>query len=274
MMRISSGLASLTAQRAFANTERETARALKELASGSRFSSPGADPAGQAISEQLRAQAKGYQAALNNTENASSFIQIAEGSLAEQNNIIIRLRELAVQAASDTLSDTERGYLNEEFTQLVSEFDRIARSTKFGSQALLDGTTKDYEFQVGVNKGDENVISYTSDTDSTASNLDLKGLEVADKDDARDALETLDKALMTMNGSRAKLGAIQSRLDTSVSHLQTQVENILQATSRMADTDIPDAVSRVRRGQILSQYQAVALQAANQSMESYLRLIG
>lgn len=273
MMRISSGLASLTAQRAFSSTERETGRALRELATGSRFNSPGADPAGLAISENLRAQAKGYQAALNNTENATSFVQIAEGSLAEQNNIIIRLRELAVQAASDTLSDNERGYLDEEFRQLTDEFDRIARSTRFGSQPLLDGTNREYEFQVGVNKGDENVISYTSDTNSTASNMGISGLSVADKDDARDALEDLDEALMNMNASRAKLGAIQSRLDTAVSHLQTQVENVSEASSRISDADIPDAVSRVRRGQILAQYQAAALQAANQSTEAYLRLI-
>lgn len=272
-MRITSSLASLTAQRAFHRTERETSQALRELASGSRLVSPGADPAGMAISENLRAQAGGFQAALNNTENASSFIQIGEGALAEQNNILIRLRELAVQAASDTLSDTERGFLNDEAEQLTQEFDRIAHSTRYGSQALLDGTTKTYQFQVGVNRGDENVVEYDHDTDTTASNVGISGLSVADKSDAQDALESIDEAMETMGASRAKLGAIQSRLDTVVSHLGTQVENVTAASSRMSDTDIPDAVSRVRRGQILAQYQAVALQAANQGMDAYLRLI-
>ncbi|HRO67797.1 MAG TPA: flagellin [Pseudobdellovibrionaceae bacterium] len=273
MLRISTNLASLAAQRAFRQSERDTSRALQELATGTRFVSPGANPAGLAISESLRAQVKGSQAALNNADNASSFMAVAEGALAEQNNILIRLRELGVQAASDTLSDKEREFLNDEFTQLVQEFDRIAKSTKFGTQPLLDGTTKEYQFQVGINGGDENVIEYTSDTDATAYNLDLKGLSVADKDDARDALETLDEAVTSINGFRAKLGAVQSRLDTSSAHLATQVENLSAAYSKMSDTDIPEAVTRMRRGQVLAQYQAVALQAANDQITNTLRLI-
>lgn len=272
-MRISSNLSSLTAQRSFHKTERDVERALRELATGSRLVDPGADPAGLAISQQLDAQNRGYKAALENAENASSFVQVAEGSMSEQSNILIRLRELAVQSASDTMSDVERGFLNDEVQQLTAEFDRIARSTKFGSQGLLDGSTKTYEFQVGVNKGADNVIEFTSDTDTTASNLDIDGLSVEDKGDARDALETLDEALVSLNGSRAKLGAIQSRLDSASNHIGTQVENISSAVSRMADADIPDAVGRVRKGQILAQYQAVAMQAANDSMGAYLKLI-
>lgn len=272
-MRISSNLASLTAQRASSRTERETAQALQQLASGTKFNSPGADPAGLAIAQGLKAQTKGYQAALANTENAGSFIQIAEGALAEQNNILIRLRELAVQSASDTLSDVERGYLNDEATQLTDEFDRIARSTKYGSQPLLDGSSRDYEFQVGVHSGEENIVRYTNDTNTTASNVGINGLSVADKSDARDALSSLDEAIVTMGAARAKLGAIQSRLDSTVSHLQSQVEGLSEAESRMSDTDIPQAVTTIRRGQILAQYQAMALQAANESMGTYLRLI-
>ncbi|MBX3041896.1 MAG: flagellin FliC [Bdellovibrionaceae bacterium] len=273
MMRISSNLASLAAQRAFRQTERETSKAMQELATGTRFVSPGANPAGLAISESLRGQVKGSQAALNNADNASSFMAVAEGAMAEQNNILIRLRELGVQAASDTLSDKEREFLDSEFTQLIEEFDRIAKSTKFGSQPLLDGTSKDYQFQVGINGGDENIIEFTSDADTRASSLDLKGLSVADKDDARDALETIDEAVTSINGFRAKLGATQSRLDTSSSHLATQVENLSAAYSKMSDVDIPEAVTRMRRGQVLAQYQAVALQAANEQITNSLRLI-
>ena len=272
-MRISSSVSSLAAQRAFNRTERDVGQALKQLASGSRFSSPGADPAGMAIAASLQAQSKGYQAALNNTENATSFVQIAEGALNEQNNILIRLRELGVQGASDTLSDTERGYLDDEAQQLVQEFDRIARSTKYGSQGLLDGSTKEYEFQVGVHKGDENIVKYESDTDTTASAIGIDGLSVADKGDARDSLETLDEALIAMGSARAKLGAIQSRMDSVVNHLTTQVENVSAAASKMSDTDIPAAVSTLRRGQVLQQYQAMALAASNDSMNAYLRLI-
>lgn len=266
-------MATHTAARAFHQNERDLGRALKELASGTRYVSPGVDPAGLAISENLAAQAKGYRAALRNTETATSFISIAESALAEQSNIIVRLRELAVQAASDTLSDVERGFLNDEFTQLVSELDRIALSTKYGSQPLLDGSTKEYEFQVGVHSGEENIIRYTNDTNTTARNLSLKGVRVDDKDDARDSLETLDEAVLQLTAARAKLGAIQSRLDTSISHMSTQVEAISDAYSRQAETNIPEAITRVRRGQILAQYQAVALQVANSQMENSLRLI-
>lgn len=273
-MRITSSLASLTAQRNFNRSERDTARALKELSSGSRFNSPGADPAGLAIAQSLTGQMRGYQAALKNTENATSFVAIAEGAVAEQSNILIRLRELAVQAASDTLSDTERGFLNDEYQLLTQEFDRIAKSTKYGSQGLLDGSTRSYEFQVGVHNTSSDIIKYTNDTDTTASNLDIDGLGVEDKSDARDALESLDDALMELNAARAKLGAVQSRFDTTIEHLQTQVESVGGAVSRMSDTDIADAVARARKGMILSHYQAAALQMANQQADAYLRLVG
>jgi flagellin len=273
MLRIASNLASYSAQRAYNNTQKDTERALKELATGSRFTNPGADPAGQAIAEGLNAQTRGSMAALSNTENATGFVAIAEGSLAEQNNIIIRMRELAVQAASDTLSDVERGYLDDEYQQLIQEFDRIAMSTTYGSQALLDGSTKEYEFQVGVNAGDENIIRYTNDTDTTASNVGIDGLSVEDKSDARSSLKYLDKAMHTMAAARAKLGAIQGRFDSTISHLQSQVENVGGAYARMSETNIPDAVSRVRRGQILAQYQAAALAETNVMAGSALRLI-
>lgn len=272
-MRITSGLASLSTRAYADRTERDVGRALKELASGSRFNSPGADPAGMAIAQGLQSQVKGYQAALKNTENATSFVAIAEGALAEQNNITVRLRELAVQAASDTLSDVERGFLNDEYQQLTQEFDRIAKSTKFGSQGLLNGATQSYEFQVGVHKGDENVIKYTNDTNTTASNVDLDGLSVETKSDARDALEYIDTAMLKVNAARAKLGAVQSRMDATTSHLQTQSEAVTEASSRLSDTDVADAVARVRRGQILSQYQAAAIQLGNEQMQNSLRLI-
>lgn len=273
MMRISSNIASLAAQRAFHRTERETSQALRELASGTKFVGPGANPAGLAIAENLRGQLKGSEAAYQNAENASSVMAVTEGSLAEQNNILIRLRELSVQAASDTFSDQERELLNHEFVQLIKEFDRIATSTKFGSQPLLDGTTKNYQFQVGVNSGSENIIEHTSDIDTRASTLDLKGMEITDKSDARDALETLDEALHTLNSSRAQMGAIQSRLESASSHLSGQIEGLAGAYSKMADTDIPDAVSRMRRGQVLAQYQAAALQIANDQTLNALKLI-
>src|SRR5687768_15422005 len=139
MLRISSNLASLTSSRFLGLTQKSVEKALQEISTGTRFVNPGVDPAGYAIAESMRGQIKGYGAARDNAENATSFVQIAEGALNEQNNILIRMRELAIQAASDTYSDTERGYLNEEFKQINNELDRIAKTTRFGTQPLLDG---------------------------------------------------------------------------------------------------------------------------------------
>lgn len=273
MLRIASNLASISAQRALSLTTRDVEKSMRALASGTRFSDPGADASGYAISENVRAQVKGYEAARYNADNAVSFVQLASGALNEQGNILVRLRELAIQAASDTLGDKEREYLDYEVQGLTAEFDRIARSTKFGSQGLLDGTSKDYEFQVGIQAGSENIIEYTHDTDSTASNLDVDGISVESKSDARSALDSIDDALVDINTGRAKLGAAQSRMDIAVSQIDTQVEHLSEAHGRMSNVDIASEVAKVKRGQILQQYQAAALANANDSKQYMLRLI-
>ncbi len=274
MLRISSNLASMSAQRALGRTQKNTEEALREMATGTRFTSAGADAAGAAIAENLHSQIQGYKSARYNADNATSFVAVAEGALQEQNNILVRLRELAVQAASDTFSDRERAMLNTEYQSLSEEFDRIAKTTKFGSQPLLDGSVKNYEFQVGIGKGDDNVIKYRSDVNTTLSNLDLDGESIGDKGDARDALESIDEALYKVNEARAGLGAIHSRMDEAVNQIDSQVEGLSEAYSKMSDADIADAVSRAQRGQILEQYQAAALSYANESKGYLLRLIG
>lgn len=273
MLRVSSNLASLSAQRALGITQKRTEESLKALATGSRFTSAGADAAGYAVAENMRSQIQGYKAARYNADNAVSFVSVAEGALQEQNNILVRLRELAIQSASDTFSDRERGMMDAEYQSLISEFDRIAHTTRFGSQPLLDGTTRTYEFQVGLNSGSENIIKYTNKTDTTASNLDLARSGVDDKRDARDALESIDEALYSVNEARAHLGAIHARMESAVSHIDSQVENLTGAHSKMADADVAMAVSEVRRGQILQQYQAAALSNANENQAYLLRLI-
>ena len=273
MLRISSNLASLSAQRALGLTQRNTERALQELASGSRFTSAGADAAGYAIAENMRSQIQGYKAARYNADNAVSFVSLAEGALQEQNNILVRLRELAVQGASDTFSERERKMLDTEYQGLTQEFDRIAKSTKFGSQPLLDGSVKEYEFQVGIHKSDDNIIQYKSDSNTTLSNMNLDGSSVREKSDSRDALESIDEALYKLNEARAGLGAIQSRMEIAVNHIDSQVENLTGAHSKMADADVADAVTNARKGAILQQYQAAALSQSNEAQSYLLRLI-
>lgn len=273
-LRISTNVASIHAQNQLTRTARDTSRALEELASGSRFTRANSDAAGFAIAENLRGHIAGYRAAEYNANVASAFVQTAEGGLNEQNNLLIRMRELAIQSASDNYSDTEREFLNQEFTQLRDELDRIAKVSTFGSTPLLRGQSKTYTFQVGTHKGPENVIRYTNDTNTTADELGVADLEITDSGDAQDALESIDEGLSKVASARASFGAIQSRLDSASSHLATMTENLTEAHSRIADADLGAAISNARRGMILQQYQAFALNMANQSGDVALKLVG
>lgn len=272
-LRINTNLASIAAQRQIGLSQRQSEGAMKALASGNKFSNPNESSADYSIAEHLRGQIAGVKAGQNNAENAQGFIQVAEGGLNEQNNILIRMRELAVQAASDTFSDQEREFLNAEFEQLQQELDRIALTTQFGSQKLLAGDTKDYEFQVGAYGGSENIIKYKSETNTRAGELGIEGLTVLDKSDARDSLEAMDEALTKIAQARSHFGAIDSRLNSTVNHSAVQVENLEAARSRIADTNIAQAVSDMYRNQALQQYQISILNEANRFPGSVLRLI-
>ena len=272
-LRIGTNNPSLVAQHHLSRTSRDLESGLAELSSGSKFSRNSKDPASHAISENLRAQVSGLKAAQQNADVAVSFVQTAEGSLNEQNNILVRMRELSVQAASDTFSDVERGFMNMEFDQLQKEFDRIALSTRFGATPLLAGASKNYEFQVGEKSGSADRISFENDADTRASSMDISGLSVSDKSDARDSLESIDEALTKIAGVRAKFGAAQSRLESATDFLGNQIVAVSDAKSRIGDADVAESVSKVRKAQILQQYQAAVLAQANQIPERALSLI-
>lgn len=272
-MRITSQIASLSAQKYLAQNQRKLELSMQQLASGSRFANSSVDPAGQAIAESLKSQVRGFETATMNAQNASSLVQQAEGALNEQNNILIRLRELSVQSASDTFSETERGFLNNEFVQLTEELDRIAKTTRFGSQNLLDGTERTYEFHVGIGSQGDNIIKYQQDSNTTASQLGLEGLSIEDQSGARDALDSIDSALEQIGATRAKLGAVQSRMDHVINNNESQKENLVAAQSKIADTDVAKAISDVRRAQIMQQYQIAMLAASNDSDAMVLKLV-
>ncbi|MFP5519709.1 MAG: flagellin [Bdellovibrionia bacterium] len=272
-LRINTNIASLHAQSQLRLTSRDLERDLSQLASGTRFSYPGADAATSAISQQLKAQQKGIEAAAQNADIAHSFIQTAEGSLNEQNNILIRLRELAVQGASDTYSDKEREFLNLEAAQLKDEFDRIALSASFGSTKLLSGENKSYEFQVGHTGNSESRIQFTNEANTRASELSVDSIEVSDKSSARDSLNTIDEALTSIAGVRAQFGSVQSRLEHAGDFLLNQRSAIAEAKSRLSDTDVAQVVSNVKRNQVLQQYQAQVLNEANQAPIAALKLV-
>lgn len=273
-LRINTNVPSLAAQHAIVQNTNKIDRSMRQLATGNRFADITEGSGDFAIAENLRGQVKGMEAARKNADNAISFVQVAEGGLNEQNNILIRMRELSVQAASDTFSDTEREMMSHEFTQLREEFDRIAKATTYGSQKLLSGSSKEYEFQVGANKGSDNVVKYTSDTNTTGSELGIDSLDVADKSAAQDSLETIDTALVSIGKARANYGAVQSRFDHIVSYQSEQIVNLEDARSKIADTDFAKAYSDVQRGMALQQYQMAMLSTANQFPGNVLKLIG
>jgi flagellin len=228
-LRINTNLASINAQRQLATQESRSLHAMKALSSGSRINSASDDAAGLAISENLKAQNASNRVAKRNSEDAISFIQVGEGSLNEINNILGRLRELGVQSASDTVGDTEREFIDKESQQLLSEIDRIAESTRFGDKQLLNGSLDELEFQVGTGSGEDSVIRFTSEADATASALDVSSLDLTDKSSSRDALEVLDEAINKVGGMRASFGALQNRLDSTISNLDTSFESMSAA---------------------------------------------
>lgn len=272
-IRIGTNVSSIAAQNALQSNFDKKNHAIKALATGKRIVTASDDAAGFAISENLRAQKRGLVASQRNTQDAISFVQVAEGSLNEQNNILIRLRELGIQAASDTVSDVEREFLDKEYQQLTQEFDRIARTTSYGNNLLLVGDEKTFEFQVGTQNSKDDRIVYTLSANTTADALGIVGENVADSGDALDSLDSIDEALMKVAGMRAEFGAIQSRLQITANHILTQHENISAAHSNIADADIAKETSELASANVLSDIGVAVLSQANSNPNHAQRLI-
>ena len=211
--------------------------------------------------------------ARQNAFNAVSLVQVSEGGLGEINNILIRLRELGVQAASDNIGDDERTFLDQEVQQLVAESDRIAKTTRFGSKLLLDGTGEELEFHVGPFAGDENVIKYKMSADATTSKLGIDGVSVDTKSGARSLLGSVDEALNEIGKMRADFGAVQSRLNTTTSNLDIQYENLSSAFARIRDADVARESAELASAQVLQQAAVSVMAQANQTPAQALRLI-
>lgn len=274
-LRIATNIASLNAQRTLGSTSRETQRAMSELSSGSRITKAADDAAGLSISENLKSHIRGYQQASRNAADGISMVQTAEGGLGEISNILTRFRELGVQAASDTVGDEERGFINKEVQQLKDEAQRIAKSTRFGKTQLLDGSGGKLDFQVDVNNDDFNDrISFDSKTqNATMANLGMDGIDYSSKEGAREALDKIDKAQTQVNGYRANLGAIQNRLISTGENLAVSTENLSAANSRIRDTDVAQASAELAKNQILNSAAVSVLAQANQSGAGALKLL-
>ncbi|WP_347356210.1 flagellin [Bdellovibrio sp.] len=275
-MRISTNVSAINAQRTMVNSQRDISKSMSQLASGSRINKAADDAAGLAISENLKSQIRSLGQASRNANDGISMVQTAEGGLSEISNILTRMRELGVQASSDTIGETERGFLNKEVQQLKDEAQRITQTTRFGTTKLLDGSGDKFDFQVGINNdGEADRISFNAgETDATTSSLGIEGFDFSSKEGAQDALAQVDKAQSQVNGFRASLGALQNRLQSTVDNLGVQHENISAANSRIRDTDIAAATAESTRNQVLLQANTSVLAQANAMPNSALRLIG
>ncbi len=272
-LRINTNMSSVSAQRALGVQQKKQEHSAQALASGSRIVQAADDAAGLAISEGLKANIRGIAQARNNALNAGSTIQVSEGGLNEINNILIRLRELGIQAASDTVGDRERGFLNAEVKQLTEESDRIAQTTRFGDKLLLDGSGGAQEYHVGPTGSEENVIKFSLASDARAAELGIEGMDLTDKSSARTALKVVDEALDKIGSMRANFGSIQSRLNATASNLDIQYENLSAANSRIRDTDVAKESSEIASASILQQAAVSVLAQANAFPQVALKLI-
>lgn len=275
-LRISTNMAALAANRALTRANEDQTKIYEQLSSGQRINHAGDDAAGLSISENLRAQIRSMTQAERNANDGISFAQVAEGGLTEIGNIMIRLRELAVQGASDTVGDTERGFINNEVQSLTSEVDRIANSTTFAGTPLLNGQSEKgvLEFQVGTRNDESDRIQFdTTQNDVRASTLGIDGLDYSTQDGARGALDNVDGAMTQIFAARARLGATQNKLHSTVNNLEIGRENYAEARSRIADTDVAQATSDLVRGNILQNAGVAVLAQANTAPSAALKLL-
>lgn len=274
--RINTNVPSLTAQNSLGKVNRESQESFAKLSSGNRITKAADDAAGLAISEKMKAEIRSSQQANRNANDGISLVQVAEGGLNETSSILTRMRELAVQSASDTVGEAERGMTNLEYQQLKSEMDRISQVTEFNGKKLLNGTGDKIEFQIGTNSDEfkDRIGFEPSSLNASIDSMGVSSLEVASKEGAQESLASLDSAIEKVSGQRAVLGALQNRLTSTSNNLQTYTENMSAANSRIRDVDYAEETAKQARNQIITAAGTSVLAQANMSSQSALKLIG
>ncbi len=272
-LRINTNTASLIVQSSLTRTNRDLSRNFQRLASGLRITRAADDPAGLAISERLRAQIRSLDQAGRNANQGVSLLQTAEGALGEVSNLLIRLRELAVQSANGTTSTQDQETLDAEFQSLVSEIDRIGASTEFAGISLFDGSASSVTFQVGtgtsagVDTVDVNVDALSDTT------LGIDSLDIGSGGDAAGAITAVDAAIDSLGSIRGRLGGMQNRLNSTIDYLSGQSQILSEANSRIRDVDIAFETSMLTRNSILQQASISILAQANSHPSLALTLL-
>ena len=274
-MRINTNIMAVNAQRNLRSNQASLQGSVEKLASGSRINKSADDAAGLAISEQLNANVRSFQAAGRNAQDGISMIQVAEGGMSEFSSMVVRLRELSVQAASDTIGDKERGYVNNEVQQLKLEMERIAQGTEYNGAKLLNGSGQKMDFQVGVRNNDFlDRISYDPGvTNVSLDRVGLTNIDVSTKANAQQGLDKLDDALSSINSNRAVLGALQNRLGSTIQNNEVAIENFTAAKSRIKDADFSQVTAELAKDQIKTQASTAVLAQANGASSMALKLL-
>lgn len=268
---IQTNYAAMAAQKNLNTNQKQLAGSFQKLSSGFRVNTAADDAAGLAVSESMKSQIRSYTVAERNAGDAISMAQTAEGSLGEVHDILGRMRELAVQSSNGSLTNTDRGYLNQEFGALQSEITRIQGSAKFNGVSLLNATAASVKFQVGLN----NVAA--DQIDVTFGGVALTGAtsaSVANATGALTALSAIDTAIGSVSGYRSKFGSAMNRLDVATSNIQTMRLNISAANSRIRDVDVATETSALSRNQVLSQAGVSILAQTNQLPQMAFGLLG
>lgn len=273
-LRINTNVPSLLAQHHLDSTTREMNHTQDKLSTGSRIVHAKDDAAGLAISENLRATLKATGQNIQNLLNGEYLLQTADSALFEVNNIVIRMKELAVSASSDTNGDYERGLLNEEYQALKEELYRISETTMFNGRPLLNGQGGAIEIQVGPNNEDMlDRIAVGLDFEVNPDSMNLAGLEISDREGAREALDPIGDALRTIASTRGKIGAGESRLSTTLRSLTQYEENTAAAFSQIRDADIAHETAEFAKLNILNQAGIAILSQANAAPNAVLKLL-
>ncbi|EJO5346076.1 flagellin [Clostridium botulinum] len=250
----------------------KSGKAMEKLSSGLRINRAGDDAAGLAISEKMRGQIRGLDQASRNSQDAISLIQTAEGSLNETHSILQRMRELAVQSRNDTNVTQDRTALNDEFKQLQAEITRIGNQTEFNTQKLLNGSFKAKSFQIGANKGQTISLTIATMT-ATGVGVDAAKATIGTAAAASAAITTVNSGINKVSTERSKLGAIQNRLEHTITNLNTSSENLQASESRVRDVDMAKEMMNFSKNNILQQAAQAMLAQANQAPQGVLQLL-
>jgi len=273
MLSVLTNVPSLAAQNNLGHTSAALAKSISRLSSGLRVESAADDAAGLGISEDFKASIRSLDQARRNANDGVSLVQTAEGSLKEVSGLLVRMRELSIQARNGTVNTTQRGFLNDEFDALRSEIDRIVNTTEFNGVDLIDGDqSAGLSFQVGIGVSTDDRLTISIAT-SSASALGLGGSTISTTAGADAAIAAIDLAISGVSTRRAGLGAIQNRLGVTMSNLETYSTNLSAANSRIVDVDVAAETALLTKYQILMQAGTAMLAQANQAPQMALQLL-